>query len=56
MIRKEAALRMLKRLVQESLADQTEALLLTEDSSLARFTPTAIHHRYSGPRHSSGRV
>jgi len=40
---KEAALRMLKRLVQESLADQTEALLLTEDSSLARFTPTAIH-------------
>ena len=43
MIGKEAALQMLKRLVQESRADQTEALLLTEDSSLARFTPTTIH-------------
>jgi predicted Zn-dependent protease len=43
MIGKEAAWTMLKRLVQESPADQTEALLLTEDSSLARFTPTAIH-------------
>jgi PmbA protein len=39
----EAALRMLKRWVQESPADQTEALLMTEDSSLARFTPTEIH-------------
>jgi len=34
---------MLQRLVQESSADQTEALLLTEDSSLARFTPAGIH-------------
>jgi predicted Zn-dependent protease len=43
MIRREAGLKMLKELVQESPADQTEALLLTEDSSLARFTPAAIH-------------
>lgn len=43
MIESEAALRMLKRWVQESPADQTEALLMTEDSSLARFTPTEIH-------------
>jgi predicted Zn-dependent protease len=43
MIDKEAALKVLKRLVQESPADQAEALLLTEDSSLARFTPAAIH-------------
>ncbi len=43
MIRREAGLKMLKKLIHESPADQTEALLLTEDSSLARFTPTAIH-------------
>ena len=43
MIEREAGLRMLKRWVQESPADQTEALLMTEDSSLARFTPTEIH-------------
>lgn len=43
MIGREAALKMLKKLVQESPADQTEALLMIEDSSLARFTPTAIH-------------
>ena len=43
MIRREAGLKMLKKLIHESAADQTEALLLTEDSSLARFTPTAIH-------------
>jgi len=39
----EAGLQMLKRLIRESPADQTEALLLTEDSSLARFTPAAVH-------------
>ncbi len=39
----EAGLRMLKKLVQQSSADQTEALLLTENSSLTRFTPTSIH-------------
>ena len=43
MIGKESAWKMLKRLVRESPADQTEALLLTEDSSLARFIPTGIH-------------
>ena len=43
MIGKEAALKMLQRLVHGSPADQTEALLLTEDSSLARFIPTGIH-------------
>jgi PmbA protein len=43
MIRREAGLKMLKKLIHESPADQTEALLLTEDSSLARFTSTAIH-------------
>ncbi len=36
-------LRMLENLVRQSSADQTEALLLTEDSSLTRFTPTSIH-------------
>ena len=36
-------IRMLKRLVQQSPADQTEALLLTEDSSLTRFIPLSIH-------------
>ena len=43
MFGREAGLKMLQRLVQESSADQTEALLLTEDSSLARFTPAGIH-------------
>jgi len=43
MMGKESAWKMLKRLVRESPADQTEAILLTEDSSLARFIPTGIH-------------
>jgi predicted Zn-dependent protease len=43
MIGKEACLRLLKRVVQKSPVDQTEALLLTEDSSLTRFTQSAIH-------------
>jgi predicted Zn-dependent protease len=43
MIGKEATLRLLKRAVQESPADQTEAILLTEDSSLTRFAGSAIH-------------
>lgn len=34
---------MLKKVIQGSPADQTEALLMTEDSSLARFTPAEIH-------------
>jgi PmbA protein len=36
-------LKTLKRLVEESPADQTEALLMTEDSSLTRFTPASVH-------------
>ncbi len=34
---------MLKGVVEESSADQTEALLLTEDSSLTRFAQSSIH-------------
>ncbi|MDI6764152.1 MAG: TldD/PmbA family protein [Thermodesulfobacteriota bacterium] len=40
---KEACLRLLKDVVQESPADQTEALLLTEDSSLTRFAKSSVH-------------
>jgi PmbA protein len=40
---REVILRLLKRVVQRSSADQTEALLLTEDSSLTRFAHSAIH-------------
>ncbi|MEW6377820.1 MAG: TldD/PmbA family protein [Thermodesulfobacteriota bacterium] len=40
---KEDCLRLLRHLIQESLADQTEAILLTEDSSLTRFAGSAIH-------------
>jgi len=40
---REACLRLLRRTVQDSSADQTEAILLTEDSSLTRFTPSTIH-------------
>ena len=43
MIEKEAAVRLLKKVVQESAADQTEAVLLTEDSSLTRFAGSAVH-------------
>ncbi len=43
MIGRGACLRLLKSVVQESSADQTEALLLTEDSSLARFARSSIH-------------
>jgi PmbA protein len=43
MIGREAYLRLLKRVVRESPADQTEAVLLTEDSSLTRFAGSAIH-------------
>ncbi len=42
-IERESALRLLKKVVQESPADQTEAILLTEDSSLTRFAGSAIH-------------
>jgi predicted Zn-dependent protease len=43
MIGREKALRLVKRVIQGSRADQTEALLLTEDSSLARFAGSAVH-------------
>jgi len=43
MMGREACLRLLKKIVQESPVDQTEALLLTEDSSLTRFTRSTIH-------------
>ncbi|MBM4338935.1 MAG: TldD/PmbA family protein [Deltaproteobacteria bacterium] len=40
---REACLRLLKSVVGESPADQTEALLLTEDSSLTRFAKSSVH-------------
>jgi predicted Zn-dependent protease len=40
---KEACLRLLKEIIEESPADQTEALLLTEDSSLTRFAKSSVH-------------
>jgi predicted Zn-dependent protease len=43
MMGREKSIQLLRRIVQESSADQTEAILLTEDSSLTRFTPSTIH-------------
>ena len=43
MIGRESAVHLLKNVVQVSPADQTEAILLTEDSSLTRFAGSAIH-------------
>jgi PmbA protein len=43
MIDRESAVHLLKKVVQESVADQTEAVLLTEDSSLTRFAGSAVH-------------
>ena len=43
MIGREKSIQFLKKVVQESPADQTEALLLTEDSSLTRFSQSTIH-------------
>jgi PmbA protein len=43
MMGREACLGLLERMVQESSADQTEVLLLTEDSSLTRFTQSNVH-------------
>jgi len=43
MSERDSRLKILKKLVYQSPADQTEALLLTEDSALARFTPTSVH-------------
>ncbi len=43
MMEREAVVRLLRKVVQESAADQTEAVLLTEDSSLTRFAGSAVH-------------
>jgi PmbA protein len=43
MIGREKGLNLLRNVIQESPADQTEALLLTEDSSLTRFAQSTIH-------------
>ncbi len=43
MLGRERCLRFLKKVVQESSADQTEAVLLTEDSSLTRFSRSTVH-------------
>ncbi|OGP75063.1 MAG: hypothetical protein A2V86_10070 [Deltaproteobacteria bacterium RBG_16_49_23] len=43
MIGREKSIALLKQIVQESSADQTEALLLTEDSSLTRFAGSSVH-------------
>jgi PmbA protein len=43
MIGEKAVIRLLRKVVRESPADQTEALLLTEDSSLTRFAQSDIH-------------
>lgn len=40
---REHCLRLLKELVQSSSADQTEAIFLTEDSSLTRFARSSVH-------------
>lgn len=43
MMGREACLRLLKSVLQKSSADQTEVVLLTEDSSLTRFAASSIH-------------
>jgi PmbA protein len=43
MIGREIGLRLLQRVVEESAADETEAILMTEDSSLTRFADSSVH-------------
>lgn len=43
MIGKEKGLSILKRIIEHSQADQTEVILLTEDSSLTRFAHNRVH-------------
>ncbi len=43
MIGRETGLKILKRLVEESPAEQTEAILMTENSSLTRFAHSSVH-------------
>jgi PmbA protein len=40
---KEARLKVIRKVIQQSPADQTEAILMTEDSSLTRFSHSVIH-------------
>jgi len=44
---RDGCFRLLKRVIQESPADQTEAILLTEDSSLTRFANSSVHQHVS---------
>lgn len=43
MIGNEIGLKILRRVVQESPADETEAILMTENSSLTRFAHSSVH-------------
>jgi PmbA protein len=43
MTEREARLNLIRKVVRQSPADQTEAILMTEDSSLTRFSHSAIH-------------
>ena len=43
MIGRKGCLHFLKKVIGNSTADQTEAILLTEDSSLTRFANSSIH-------------
>ncbi len=43
MIGRDVVLRLLKGVVQDSPADQTEVVLMTEDSALTRFAHSAVH-------------
>ncbi len=43
MIGRERSISLLKRLIGQSRADQTELILITEESSLTRFTRSSIH-------------
>jgi len=43
MMGKDSVFNLLKKVLHDSPADQTEAILLTEDSSLTRFTGSTIH-------------
>jgi predicted Zn-dependent protease len=52
MIERESALNLLGKVVQASPADQTEAILLTEDSSLTRFALSTIHQHVAERNHT----
>jgi predicted Zn-dependent protease len=52
MIGEDRSVNLLKRIIQQSTADQTEALLFTEDSSLTRFANSSIHQHMSERNHT----